>query len=81
MTQKLSECAPAGAILLIAGFDLSNDNKRFIWNNTDENRTKIKYIYHTLNSMMNESTQIPIHQTQHDISKLLSSLNSLQSRV
>ena len=62
--KKLSECDPAGDLLLFSGFHLSNDKTRLIWLHTDLNMMIMKYVYNALNSMINPMSTMNNSQTQ-----------------
>ena len=55
MMEKFAKCNPAGDLLLLSGFEFSNDKKRLIWKNTTNNMMKLKYIHTTLSTMIDSS--------------------------
>ena len=66
MMQKFAKCKPAGDLLLLSGFQPSNDNKRLIWTNTTNNMKKLKYIHATLSTMLDSSISMS-HSNQPNI--------------
>ena len=66
IVQNLSQCDPAGCILLLAGFNLSEDNTRLIWSETKHNIKIMTIIYNILNSMTKtkQSTNLENHAVQ-----------------
>ena len=64
MMKKFARCKPAGDLLLLSGFQPSNDNKRLIWTKTTNNMMKIRYIYTTLSTMIDSSSATNNDHTQ-----------------
>ena len=68
INKKLSKCKPAMDLLYLSGFIKSNNNRRFIWQNTQNNMTMLKHIQNALKSINtnnnNNDIAFPSQQTQ-----------------
>ena len=89
ISQKLSHCKPGMRLLLLSGFKKSQNNKRLIWANTDENmkllkhiHTKLSVIINTVKSTNEEHQIIKINNDQtKSQTQFLSNLNAPMSTV
>ena len=62
INKKLSKCKPAMELLFLSGFEKSNNNKRLIWRNTQNNMTILKHIHNKLISISDNGNTSVIAQ-------------------
>ena len=58
IVQKLTKCEPALKLLFLCGFKKSENNKRLIWSDTNNNIMKLRHIKIKLSMMLNNSASI-----------------------
>ena len=68
IVQKLSNCEPALKLLMLVGFEISENKTRLIWKNTEDNVTLLTVVKQTLSSII-ETT--PIQSNNKTTSKYI----------
>ena len=87
---KLTKCKPGLRLLLLSGFEATENNKRLIWMNTNNNMLKLKNIQNTLKSMI-DTKSITINNmpnktksqtnNEHDITQLITNIILSEKQV
>ena len=57
ISQKVSNCQPIIKLLLLSGFEKSQNNKRLTWSNTNNNMIALKHIHTKLSELVTTATK------------------------